>query len=135
MASTVIDVLNEHDRIIKKILTFAQSGAKVLDLMVKELAADTQEAIVDKITSDVRPHQRRGETVTDLVDTGAYRRSFLLGSDGSGRAHVSTNIEYALDLEYGNAQYRGFFVVRDTVGKIRQRLPEYSGRALKRVNG
>ncbi len=84
----------------------------------------TQEALVDKITQDIEPHNRDGKTVTDLVDTGAYRASWQPSFPAPLMGQVATNSEYALALEYGDQEHgghrRGFFVARDVAKKMRR---------------
>lgn len=129
----------------KKILGLADKLAKLAgDTPVQRVIAETtlltQEAIVDKITNDIRPHDARRITglvkgVTDLVDTGAYRASWKVSFPGLFEGRVATNISYALPLEYGTEHMAGFYVARDTARDMRkvfvQKLQDAIKQAMK----
>lgn len=98
--------------------------------VIAQAAAIGHETIVDKITSDVRPHNRDGKTVTDLVDTGAYRASWQISFPDQQTAKVATNVEYAASLEYGTEHMAGFFIARDVARQTRDKFKQLAQQKL-----
>lgn len=125
-----VTVINGAGKLADKLAKFGTIGEQRIQQAIAATTALTQEAIVDKITNDVRPHNRDGETVTNLVDTGAFRQSWQIKVE-PGRGRVYTNIEYALALEYGTENLEGFGVVRDTSRKGRRIFVTKMREALK----
>lgn len=125
-----VTVINGAGRLADRLAKFGAVGAQEIQRAIAATTALTQEAIVDKITNDIRPHNRDGETVTDLVDTGAFRQSWQIKVE-PGRGRVYTNIAYALPLEYGTEDMEGFGVVRDTARKGRRIYVQKMREALK----
>ncbi len=128
---------NSYNIASKQVLKFADklknlggNGEKLLQREVVRTTLQTQEAIVDKITNDIEPHNRDGKTVTDLVDTGAYRASWQVSFPDPMTGKVSTNIEYAPALEYGHDNLPGFYVARDTARKMRKQFVQNIKKAM-----
>jgi hypothetical protein len=99
----------------------SQGEQKLAQVVVKRTLL-TKEAIVEKISNDVYPHSRDGQTVTDLVDTGTYRASWQESFPAPLKGKVATNVAYALPLEFGNENMPGFYVARDTARNARVEL-------------
>jgi phage gpG-like protein len=96
-------------------------GETKLDNAIKETTELARAELVDKITTDIRPHSGMGRkqnpqpVVTDLVDTGAYRASWQTDYPAPLVGIVGTNNEYAGRLEFGDSgKQKGFFPARDT---------------------
>lgn len=123
------------EKLADKLLKISRDAEQDLQKLVVTTTLLTQEALVDKITSDIEPHERDGETVTDLVDTGAYRASWQAKFPKPLVGKVATNSEYALALEYGREdgehKTRGFFVARDVTKQMRREFAK-RGRELLR---
>lgn len=114
------DIGRRLDKLADKLAKIDQGK---IGKLVTETTLEAHEAIVDKITNDIRPHSGLSRTppvatVTDLVDTGFYRQSWQTSFPSSMKGKVSTNADYALALEFGEAGRKGFFPARDTAKKM-----------------
>lgn len=125
MADKAVIVLNGAGQIAKRLEKLGAFGEREIQKVIASTTGLSHEAVVDKITSDIRPHsgmhrdKNPQEVVTDLVDTGAYRQSWQISVE-PGRGELFTNSAYALPLEYGTEHMEGFGVLRDTASKMRR---------------
>ena len=128
MSANPSNIANGFERAAKRLSALANDGGKYVEQAVKETTLLAHEAIVDKITSEIEPHSglhRKNnpqDTVTDLVDTGHYRQSWVVSFPGRFTGVLSTNVPYAPVLEYGteDGSHQPFYVARDTARKMRQ---------------
>lgn len=126
-----VTVINGAGRMADRLAKIGQLGEQEIQKAIAATTKLTHEVVIDQI-SDVRPHNRRGETVTDLVDTGAYRQSWQ-SKEERLKGTVYTNNDYALALEYGTENMEGFGVVRDSARKGRRIFVQKMREATKRM--
>lgn len=105
--------LGQH---LKKLKSM-QATASEMDGVLGATALLVQGEIQRIITSEIAPHSRRGQVVTDLVDTGFLRQNWQTTQLGALRWQVATNTQYAPILEYG---YKGDVTVRPHTRKTKR---------------
>lgn len=112
-------VVSGSSKLADKLATMGARAEGAVASLIRNVTELAKEAISNKITTEVRPHNRRGEIVTNLVDTGTYLKSWTLKYPDKFKGILGTNTEYASALEYGHDTMAGFFVARDTARKMR----------------
>lgn len=138
-------ITSDHDRVIRKLISFGDKGLKGIEELVTGAALDTQERITEIISGEVRSHDaskrktNSKEEATDLVETGTLRRSFIFIDRGKLSKAVATNIEYAPALEYGydtgTRVLEGFFFARKAAEEGRVAYLRKAQELIRRLKG
>lgn len=110
---------------LKKIEGMGEKSLVAIDEVMAKTALEFRSDLVRTVQGgygDIPRHNRRKRQVADLVDTGAFVRSWVFAKEGNLKYSVSTNVAYAGFLEFGTSKMRAFRPVRRALIRVRPKF-------------